>query len=50
MTLHKYIVFGLSILLLWRIGIEVDISKEKKLRNRIESALMFPVETNDRSH
>ena len=48
--LHKYIGFGLSILLLWRIGIEVAISKEKKLRNRIKSALKYPVETYDRSH
>jgi cytochrome b561 len=27
--LHKYIGFGLSILLLWRIGKEVAISKKK---------------------
>jgi|ERR1017187_920552 cytochrome b561 len=48
--LHKYIGFGLSILLLWRIGIEVAVSKEKKLRIRIKNALNYPVETYNRSH
>lgn len=41
--LHKYLGYGLSILLLWRIIIEVIISKEKKVSSRIKNALKLPV-------
>jgi len=48
--LHKYIGFGLSFLLLWRIVAEVSISKDKKLRTRIRKALSYPDTTPDRKH
>lgn len=48
--LHKYIGYGLSFLLLWRIIAEVIISKEKKLGTRIRTALSYPDETIDRKH
>jgi Ni/Fe-hydrogenase 1 B-type cytochrome subunit len=47
---HKYIGFGLSILLLLRIGAEVSILKEKKLSARIQKAMRFPRQTKDRNH
>jgi cytochrome b561 len=40
--LHKYIGFGLSVLLLWRIIAEVAVSKEKRLGVRIRNAVNFP--------
>lgn len=48
--LHKYIGFGLSFLLLWRIVAEVSVSKEKKLQTRIKRAMGFPEQTGDRNH
>ncbi len=48
--LHKYIGFGLSFLLLWRIVAELAISKEKKLGARIRAAASYPAETIDRKH
>jgi len=49
-TLHKFIGYGLSFLLLCRIIAEVSISKEKKLATRIRAALSYPAETIDRKH
>ena len=49
-TLHKFIGYGLSFLLLFRIIAEVTISKEKKLAARIRAALNYPAETIDRKH
>lgn len=40
--LHKYIGFGLSILVLWRIIAEVAVSKEKRLATRIRKAASIP--------
>jgi len=40
--LHKYIGFGLSALMLWRILIEVALGKQKKLSTRIRTATNFP--------
>ena len=48
--LHKYIGYGLSFLLLWRIIAEVAISKEKRVGPRIRAALSYPVGTIDRKH
>ena len=48
--LHKYIGYGLSFLLLWRIIAEVAISKEKKLGTRIRAAVSYPAETIDKKH
>ena len=39
--LHKYIGYGLAFLLLWRIVIEVRLSKEKTIRARIRAALKY---------
>ena len=49
-TLHKFIGYGLSFLLLWRIIAEVTINKEKKVGPRIRAALSYPVGTTDRKH
>jgi len=49
-TLHKFIGYGLSFLLLWRIIAEVTIDKEKKVGPRIRAALSYPVGTIDRKH
>ena len=49
-TLHKFIGYGLSFLLLWRIIAEVTINKEKKVGPRIRAALSYPVGTVDRKH
>ncbi len=49
-TLHKFIGYGLSFLLLFRIITEVAISKEKKLAVRVRAALNYPAETIDRKH
>ena len=48
--LHKYIGYGLSFLLLYRMIAEISISKEKRLGTRIRKALTYPVETKDRKH
>jgi Ni/Fe-hydrogenase 1 B-type cytochrome subunit len=40
--LHKYLGYGLAILLLWRIIIEVMQSKEKKLSARLRQAASYP--------
>jgi Ni/Fe-hydrogenase 1 B-type cytochrome subunit len=40
--LHKYIGYGLSLLLLWRIITEISLSKEKKLAARIHAAMQYP--------
>jgi Ni/Fe-hydrogenase 1 B-type cytochrome subunit len=48
--LHKYIGFGLSFLILSRIIIEVQLSKEKKLAAKIRSALGFPSGTAEKKH
>ncbi len=47
---HKYIGFGLSFLLLCRIVAEVTISKEKKLRTRIQQAINIPVKSTESKH
>ena len=49
-TVHKFIGYGLSFLILFRIIAEVTISKEKKLAARIRAALNYPAETIDRKH
>ena len=49
-TLHKFIGYGLSFLILFRIITEVTISKEKKLAVRVRAALNYPAETIDRKH
>lgn len=48
--LHKYIGFGLSFLLLWRIVAEVAVSKDKKLSTKLKKALSLPATTDDKSH
>jgi cytochrome b561 len=48
--LHKYIGFGLSFLLLWRIVAEVAISKEKRLSTKLKKALSLHAATEDRQH
>ncbi|MFM2224968.1 MAG: hypothetical protein RJA07_1170 [Bacteroidota bacterium] len=47
---HKYIGFGLSLLLLCRIVTEVTMSKEKKLRTRIQQAINIPVKSTESQH
>ena len=39
--LHKYIGYGLAILLFWRLVTEVKVSKEKKISTRIRAALAY---------
>jgi len=48
--LHKYIGFGLSILMLWRILIEVSLSKQKKIATRIRNATNFPRSGDEKTH
>ncbi len=48
--LHKYIGFGLSALLLWRIIAEVSISKEKKLNSRIRNAVNIKTDNPEKKH
>jgi Ni/Fe-hydrogenase 1 B-type cytochrome subunit len=48
--LHKFIGYGLSLLLLWRIIIEVTLSKEKKMLTRIRSAVQYPGNSPEKSH
>lgn len=48
--LHKYIGFGLSILLLWRVVAEVAVSKDKKLSTQLKTALSLPATTDDKKH
>jgi len=48
--LHKYIGYGLSFLLLWRVIAEVVMARDKKLGSRIRSALSYPEGPNDKKH
>lgn len=48
--LHKFIGYGLSLLLLWRIVAEVSISREKKLSARIRAAVQYPGNSPEQSH
>ncbi len=48
--LHKFIGYGLSLLLLWRIVIEVRISKEKKFLTRIRTAVQYPGNSPEKRH
>jgi len=48
--LHKYIGIGLSILLLWRIMIEVGLSKEKRLGARLKQAMGYPKSDGEEKH
>jgi len=48
--LHKYIGFGLSILMLWRIVTEIALSKEKRLATRIRKATSFPQQGGEKRH
>ena len=49
-TVHKFIGYGLSFLILFRIIAEVTISKEKKLAVRVRAALNYPAQTIGRKH
>lgn len=48
--LHKYIGFGLAILLIWRIAIETSLSKELKLRARLKKAMQYPHNDPEANH
>lgn len=48
--LHKYIGFGLAVLLIWRIGIETALSKEQKLSARLKKAMQFPHSDPEANH
>ena len=48
--LHTYFGYGLCILLLWRILIEIRLSKEKNLRTRLVRALGYPKSDTERKH
>lgn len=48
--LHTYFGYGLCILLLWRVLIEVRLSKEKSLKTRIVNALGYPKSNSERKH
>ena len=48
--LHKYIGYGLSLLLLWRIIIEVMLSKEKKISSRLRNAAQIPGSSPEKRH
>ena len=48
--LHKYIGFGLAILMIWRVVAGVSMDKEKKLGARIRKASNIPVATPGRQH
>ena len=48
--LHTWFGYGLCILLTWRILIEWRMSKEKKLKTRIASALGYPRSDSERKH
>ena len=49
-TVHKFIGFGLCLLLLFRVITEIVISKEKKLGSKISKAMRFPAGTSQKSH
>ncbi len=49
-NLHKFIGFGLSFLMLWRIIAELIISKEKRMASRIRTASKLPDDTYDKGH
>lgn len=42
--LHKYVGYGLAILILWRIIIEFSLAKEKRLRARLKYAVNYPAD------
>jgi cytochrome b561 len=46
--LHKYIGYGVALLLLWRIIIEFSLSSEKRLRARIKYAMRLPADPEQR--
>ena len=48
--LHKFIGFGISFLLLWRIIAEIVISKDKKLKHRILKATRLSSVTDEKKH
>lgn len=48
--LHKYIGYGLSLLLLWRIVAEFSLSKEKQLSARIRAAVQYPGNSPEKNH
>ena len=48
--LHKFIGFGLSFLMLWRIVAELTISSEKKLRSRILKATRLTPDVKEKKH
>ena len=48
--LHKYIGFGLSFLMLWRIVAEFAIAKDKKLYPRLKQSIAIPNGTDDKNH
>jgi len=48
--LHKYLGYGLSILLIWRILIEISLSKEKKISTRIKNAIQFKGVNDEKKH
>ncbi len=48
--LHKYIGFGLSILVLLRIITEVALSKQKRVRTRIRNAMNIPQAGDEKRH
>ncbi len=49
-NLHKFIGFGLSFLMLWRIVAELIISREKRMASRIRTASKLPDDTYDKGH
>ncbi len=49
-NLHKFIGFGLSFLMLWRIIAELIISKDKRIASRIRTASKLPDDTYDKGH
>lgn len=48
--LHKYIGYGLAILMVWRILVEFSLSEEKKLRVRIRKAMEYPGNSPEKNH
>jgi Ni/Fe-hydrogenase 1 B-type cytochrome subunit len=48
--LHKYLGYGLALLLLWRMIIEFQLSKEKKLFTRIRAAAQYPGNSPEKQH
>ena len=48
--LHKWLGYGLSILLLWRVVIEMMLSKSDRLGTRIRKAISFPDLGGEKKH